>query len=269
MPSPESGSFPKATARRWSFLAGSDFLRAPRTFELTRVQQGFGPEVVVINGFLNESERQVEEWQGALEMLYPNRPWLHLRWEGKNFEDLLGFSREESVPDQAGVAHAAARLPWNHVLKSATAWFAAMHKAEQTGTALADVILRSDRDFVLCGHSLGARVIFYCLRVLVLRRCRRVVRVHLLGGAVDNHAPEWEDLEDATIDGIVNYHSRHDQVLRCLYRIGSAWTSTPIGLHPIPDPGKHVINVDVSDSVAGHSAYKSAFAEYALRLGLT
>jgi hypothetical protein len=28
------------------------------------------------------------------------------------------------------------------------------------------------------------------------------------------------------------------------------------------------VNVDVSDSVAGHSAYKSAFAEYASRRGL-
>lgn len=260
----ERGSY----ARHWRAQAGGDFLRHPRTFEFSPIQIGTGAQVVVINGFMNESEIQVEEWRPALEALYPDNPWFHLRWESKNPEDLIGLSRKDPLGSSAVAAAAIGFRVSALALAASMVWPGAMHKAEQTGTALADVILRSDRDFVLCGHSLGARVIFYCLRVLSLHRHPRVVRVHLLGGAVGNHRSEWDEVKDATLKGIVNYYSRHDQVLKILYEAGSAFSSTAIGRSPITVASDLIINVDVSEAVAGHSHYKAHFASYASRLGL-
>ena len=61
-----------------------------------------------------------------------------------------------------------------------------MTKAAEAGTLLADIIARTPgpKKYVLMGHSLGARVVYYTLRSLAGGPVQRIKAAHLLGGAV-------------------------------------------------------------------------------------
>ena len=138
-------------------------------------------------------------------------------------------------------------------------WSVAMVKAEQTGILLSDIIARTDDQYILCGHSLGARVIFKTLAQLATKEEKYILDVHLLGGAVGSDTKSWREAKSAVTGKIVNYRSDNDYVLSTMYKLGTFFTSSPIGRNSINVPG--ILNIDCTSMVEGHTKYVENFAK--------
>jgi pimeloyl-ACP methyl ester carboxylesterase len=244
-------------------------------FDVHRCKDGAGPDIVVVNGFLTESERHIEHWTPALRKHFQRNSWYELAWESKQLRDLsniayatrAGLLKAAERAARAATRKAGGKLAPMAWLSTAlevggNPWWVAIGKARQTGQILADLILRTrgSREQVLIGHSLGARVIFFALQALAESgKPSRVKEVHLFGGAVGSAPHAWRGPALAVKGRIYNYYSLNDDVLRVLYRVGMLFQSDPIGRHRI-EIGPKVRNVDVTSWVAGHSDYKSAAA---------
>jgi len=128
---------------------------------------------------------------------------------------------------------------------------------------LAAVLMRTPgQEFILCGHSLGARVIAYALLELAKHGRDDIVRTaHLMGGAVtaDDHSM-WESIASVCRGGVANYFSTNDDVLKLAYVPAMGFNSTPIGRSAIRVRG--VRNVDVSRLVGGHMEYKARLPQF-------
>ena len=236
-------------------------------FSFTQIKPGNGIAVIFIDGFLTEERDNIEDWQIQMQELYPDNPWYYLSWESENLK---------ALGKQIGI-HVASRLVLTRVLTNATPigwpltayalinnpWSKAYLKAKTTGMLLADKIMEKKRRFILVGHSLGARVIYYALKQLVENQRSVVHDVHLLGGAVGNDKDKWLEAQKGVRGTIYNYKSHNDKILLHMYRLGTAFTSKPIGINDIEVEG--VNNIDVSEHVEGHTKYKENISKYLLK----
>ncbi len=245
-------------------------------FEIEKVKDGDNPAVLFIDGFLTQKNTVPDDWKQQLEILYPDKAWYYLRWESKKLYD-IGKTIGVNV-GQATIGKVAAE--W---AKSATKagvkkagplgvaltalgivnnpWSVASVKAAQTGVLLSDIISRTQGDYILCGHSLGARVIYYALTSLSTKEEKWIKHVHLLGGAVGNKKKDWEQAANAVDGTIVNYYSEKDMVLSTLFKVGMLFSSVPIGKNVIDVDG--VVDVNVTEQVTGHTMYKDRFSLFA------
>lgn len=255
-------------------------------FDIVRVKQGLEPAIICIDGFLNEKVKSApDSWLEPISELYPDNTIYYIRWESKRLHDLAStFSSFNSIESKKNFVYMAAQsaskaaakklVPLSaafHALNLTTnPWSVASIKAYQTGALLADIIARTDKEYILVGHSLGARVIYSCLASLKTKENKFIKDVHLLGGAVSNLCDEntdegganWFGVEQAVSGEIYNYYSKNDDVLKYLYSIGEGIKydfGSPIGRSTINT--KYVNNIDVSAVVSGHTKYKSSLAE--------
>ena len=208
--------------------------------------------VLYINGLLSQKDDQFKDWLAGAESLFDGTPSYGLRWESMRAEVTLPDASLVAGGMLAGIA--AAGWKWHH----------ARMKAEDTGRLLANVLMRTpSQEFVLCGHSLGARVIAYALLELKkANRCDVVRTAHLMGGAVGSDPLLWRDALSVCRGGIANYYSSNDDVLGYAYRPAMGFfASKPIGLTAVRLPLMR--NVDVSRMVGGHTAYKENFRHFA------
>ena len=83
-----------------------------------------------------------------------------------------------------------------------------------TGAVLADLITRTNTtNYVLVGHSLGARVMFSAAQALGSRNSDpQLESVHLLGAAV-SAGHDLTNVGNAVSDTVWNYWSRNDAIL--------------------------------------------------------
>jgi pimeloyl-ACP methyl ester carboxylesterase len=253
-------------------------------FDIKARNEGKGPEVIVINGFLSSDGPQMKDWRPALRANFLEHPWRVVRWETRRNRDLGKMVAK-------GAGSAALRGALKEAAKRATKeagkklnpaswlmtalgiagndWHVAVRKAQMTGDLLADLILRTDgrKRYVLVGHSLGARVIYFTMRALARHGTTRprIKEVHLLGGATDSSKKAWNGLEDTVSGRIYNYYSKNDLILKHLYQTAQLFNNTPIGRQPIRHASPKIVNVDVTDMVDGHSAYKASFKEFIRR----
>ena len=243
-------------------------------FDIRLIKKGTGPKVVLINGFLTEKNPYPSDWIPSLKVIYPNNPWYYLKWESKRLYDLGshlgGHTTNASMANyirmyavQASKAAAKKVGPTAVALTLAglvnNPWSIASAKAAKTGILLADIIARTNDKYILCGHSLGARVIYYALENLKTKETSFIDSAHLLGGAVGNQAEDWEQAVKAVKKVIHNYHSNEDRVLQLAYQFGNFFTSNPIGRSPIIINDPRIKNHDVTVFVSGHSKYKDNF----------
>jgi len=259
-------------------VVSNAYFREVKGFSIELMKQGEAPGVICIDGFLTEKNPEPTDWKTALSKLYPNNAWYYVRWESKRLYDL-----GKMIID-AGGKEAAIKLikRWAaRALKqtgkklgplsgamlamgiAANPWSIAMMKAGQTGVLLADILARTDSQYILCGHSLGARVIHYALKNLSTKENRFVDTSHLLGGAVGNKEGAWTKASEASANGIRNYFSKDDWILASFYKTGAFFCSTPIGRNPIKSNGGPIQNYDVSGMVGGHTKFKKHFHEFA------
>lgn len=257
-------------------------------FEIVRIREGKEPAVICIDGFLTqEDEESPDIWLKALEETYPENEILHVKWEAKRLKDLaltsLSTGGKEAakkglfIASKSASKQAAKKVsPLGWALQALdmvdNPWSVASVKAYQTGALLADIIARTDRKYILVGHSLGARVIYACLSSLATKEEGPYISdAYLLGGAVNNTYVEgsnsekvnWFELHKAVSGKIRNYYSSNDSVLKYLYQAGEGVkfeAGDPIGRNEILC--SNIINIDVSDVVDGHTEYKGKLSSF-------
>jgi pimeloyl-ACP methyl ester carboxylesterase len=271
-----------ATGGALSGVIANAYVGDIQGFKITKLKDGAGPSVLLINGFLTQQEKNQErEWLNTLGKHYLRNPWYLVEWESKNLHDLGKTAGD--ISGQAAMMQVLAQLakeatklagqnlnPLERALLlfklAENPWHVAMTKAAMTGAVLADIISRTpgQKKYVLLGHSLGARVTYYSLRGLAGGPVQRVKAAHLLGGAVGTgKAADWDEAASAVYGPLNNYYSKRDDVLKILYTTGRMFIGTPaIGRNVIRCGAENLANHDVTALVGAHTEFKKASAEY-------
>ncbi|EPY53206.1 DUF726 family protein [Schizosaccharomyces cryophilus OY26] len=143
-------------------------------------------------------------------------------------------------------------------------WNNSLDRAKATGQLLADLLCYrylGVRPVTLVGYSLGARVIYYCLRELEKKQEFSVVEnVYLFGTPVIFKRSSWLRASSVVAGRFVNGFKKNDWILGYLFRATSGGIGRVAGLRSIDDiPGME--NIDVTDLVPGHLAYREAMPE--------
>ncbi|XP_077510774.1 transmembrane and coiled-coil domain-containing protein 4-like isoform X1 [Amblyomma americanum] len=138
-------------------------------------------------------------------------------------------------------------------------WGVCNRRSAEVGRHLAEILLarqQGKRPVTLVGFSLGARVIFYCLKEMAKRKgCEGIIEdAILLGAPVPAHKEEWKPMARVVGGRIVNGYCRGDWLLKFLHRTSSA-TLKIAGLQAIRWNDRRMCNVDLSDVVSGHTDY--------------
>src|SRR5690606_2200420 len=98
-------------------------------------------------------------------------------------------------------------------------WHLALRNSRLTGKLLAETVMACPhKEFILIGHSLGARVIYNCLEHIKASNVETNIKeVHLLGGAVNSRIFKWNKTINTVKDRIYNYYSSKDYILKIMY----------------------------------------------------
>lgn len=249
-----------------------------------KIKSGVSPTIITISGFNTEGLHNFESWKASINSIYPENEWYHLEWPSKNlnlfspkwdhFAENL-FEKEDeyiyNVKDFTKVISLQTETTFINfflptllslsptllliVLGSSIGrgWFFALKNCRASATLLLNAITQYEKETIIFGHSLGARMIFY-----LLRGCAeydidfKIQECHLMGGAIDNSKSNWIKVNRLVPGGIFNYYSKNDEILKKMYPVGT-FKRNPIGRKPIEIP--NVQNFDVSDLVDGHSDY--------------
>ena len=260
-------SFQELATQKKNTLNDITKLDSKLGYKLIKIKDGTGDNIVFMDGFLSEKSSNRKIWEEELRMLYPSNPWYTLTWKSKKLTDFItmkhilkhGVLRRIPLPIPP-IFHLP--LAVQHV---ASVWKEAKNSAEQTGIHLGNILKNiQDEQIILCGHSLGAKVIYHTL-IQISQQEKTINKsiikeVHLLGGAESNSLDNWNYAKKCLSGNIYNYYSENDDILKYLYQIIEFNTSSSIGRNPIEIDG--IINKDVSNSVNGHKEYISNFSKF-------
>ncbi|GAW19519.1 hypothetical protein ANO14919_090060 [Xylariales sp. No.14919] len=146
----------------------------------------------------------------------------------------------------------------------------ARNRSEKAGQVLADALInrmQGERPVTLIGYSLGARVIYACLRALAERKAFGLVdTVVLIGAPVPSNAVHWGMMRSVVAGKLYNVHSENDYILGFLYRS----TSLQLGIAGLQGVGAEIEGVedlDLSEEVHGHLRYPGLIAQILHRCG--
>ncbi|EID7759953.1 DUF726 domain-containing protein [Vibrio parahaemolyticus] len=230
---------------------------------LTKVTVGNKLNIIVVNGFLSEGDGNSSDWLSLIEHAYPHHTVHHYDWDACNTtSSLINLLASDFSKSLLDIVFDGATLDNSSCLLKSTVevglkqWESATRNTEKAGYLLSRHIDRSEGQFILMGHSLGAKVIYHCLESM--KMTDKVVSSVLFGGAIEKDV-KWQNLLSKHSQmNILNAYSSNDSVLKKLYPFGSKM-SNPIGLCPIelscPD---RLINIDMSEVVSGHTKYKTS-----------
>lgn len=145
----------------------------------------------------------------------------------------------------------------------------AKSRSDKAGEVLADALVnkaQGERPVSLIGYSLGARVIYTCLKSLADRKAFGLIEnVVLLGCPAPSDSADWRRMRSVVSGRLVNVYSENDYILAFLYRTSSIQYGVA-GLRPA-EYVKGVENVDVSDIVSGHLRYRYLTGAILKRIG--
>lgn len=151
-------------------------------------------------------------------------------------------------------------------------WSVSLDRAIAAGLILADSLIGRNlgvRPVTLVGYSLGARVIYSCIRELHRRHAYGLVQnVYMFGSPVVVKKDEYAKARTAVAGRFVNGYATNDWILGYLFRATSGGIGRVAGLAPIEDI-EGVENVNVTDLVEGHMAYRQAIPKLLRRVGWT
>lgn len=246
-------------------------------FKIEKVNEGKGPALIFVNGFLSQENQNSKDWREAVRQRFSDNPWYYVTWEskstyelGKLFSSNIGSKLLKEIlvtTSQKGSKKFIKYLnPYHYVLAGTdmfmNPWHSAMSKATMTGILLADLLARvkNEDGFILMGHSLGARVIHSLLCALSTKDNKIIREVYLLAGAVGrNDARSWRKACSAVDGKVYNCYSRNDEILKYLYQTANLYQSSPIGLGGISGKFDNIVNFNASKIVNGHMDYKNKF----------
>lgn len=250
-----------------------------RNFNIRKKSTGSNQHAVIcINGLLSEKNEDFEDWEEGLADYFQGSSFYHVDWEAANLSKLgrqimvaapetAGLELARNLTTQAALSGLKKAAPMAGVLSAAkliaNPWHSAMVKAEMTGILLADVMARTPEwTFSLVGHSLGVRVMYFALQALARTQRRPIENVYCLGGAVGRgDAVSWCQATKPITGRIYNAYSKRDKILRYLYKGANLGLSDPIGYNAIVCDNEHIVNIDCSELVSGHMAWKGHFAK--------
>ncbi|CAB11736.1 Membrane protein [Schizosaccharomyces pombe] len=140
-------------------------------------------------------------------------------------------------------------------------WNNSLDRAKATGQLLADMLCYRSlgvRPVTLVGYSLGARVIYYCLRELEKKKEFSIIEnVYLFGTPVIFKRTSWLKAASVVSGRFVNGYKKNDWILGYLFRATSGGIGRVAGLRQIDCiPG--IENIDVTNLVSGHLAYRES-----------
>ena len=246
------------------------YVREDKSFRIELLQKGSGVPVVVCNGFLSEGDAGWGEWRDIVTARYPDSPVYRVHWGARELKHLgilaaLGSVKVASAAALKQAALVATRSgaeklgPLGPVLLAAdlakNPWHVAKNRANKTGVVIADLLARTDAEsYVLMGHSLGARALVVAAQTLGTKPDGpRIEAIHLLGAAIADSS-DCHTLTARVDDGVYNYHSTNDKVLKYLYTAAQAG-QTAAGRSGFTPGAPRMKNIDVSAQVERHSDY--------------
>lgn len=149
-------------------------------------------------------------------------------------------------------------------------WNVSLARANAAGLVLADSLQDrnlGNRPVTLLGFSLGARVIFSCLKELAAKGAHGLVQnVYLFGSPVVASKDEYLKARSVVSGQFVNGYSKNDWILGYLFRATSGGIMGVSGLAPIQGiPGLE--NVDLTETVNGHMDYRAAMPRILRQVG--
>ena len=232
--------------------------------EYRRLRVGIG-----ISGWLADKDEVVAPWK----VIGVEMESFALRWElealmnlGNSLSTMVqsaawSFAKKEVIKHTVFAALSAGLWPLALVKVSRiieNPWSVASYRAQKAGEVLADALVnkaQGERPVTLIGYSLGAKVIYTCLQRLAERKAFGLVEsVVLMGAPTPSTSADWRMVRSVVAGRVVNVYSTKDYILGFLYRSTSIQYGIA-GLQAI-DNVKGVENVDVSDMVEGHKAYR-------------
>ncbi|TPX30953.1 hypothetical protein SmJEL517_g05629 [Synchytrium microbalum] len=251
---------------------------------------------ICISGWLITPEDLTEPWKATIPNHFPFSEASSLAFDteallklGSALQDLLKFSAGYyatlGVLQQTILAGLVSGLIFPVGVMNMSnlvdnPWSIGLDRARKAGKLLArDVLLKrihGGRPVTLIGYSLGARVIYYCLRELAHEPhglgLGLVENVYLLGAPVPADVKKWAAAATAVSGRIVNGYSKTDWLLAFLFRAADLTTGVA-GTRPveIPDLGgikSRVENVELSHIVAGHLNYKERLPQILEYIGV-
>lgn len=247
----------------------SAYVRSDKSFAIKKLQDGSGPAVLVASGFLSEGSDDWGAWRPMLQKAFPDRPIYRVHWGAKElraFGAMVGMGSAKTGATmfvkewgkKASKASAKILGPIGALFTAADVianpWTVARARADMTGAALADILVRVEQGpFTLVGHSLGARVMANAASALGTREESILADVHLLGVAM-SRKKDWRMLDASVQGSVFNYWSDRDKVLGNLYR-AAEFGSTPVGLKGFKPLYPHMKNINLSRRVGSHSGY--------------
>ena len=234
-----------------------------------------------ISGWLTSKSEVLTPWR----ILGPGSEIFALRWE---LEALLNLGHSmTTMMSSAAWGYAKSEIISRTVfaqLASAAAWpmgliqigrvidnpfSIARKRADKAGEVLADALVnkaQGERPVTLVGYSLGARVIYSCLKSLATRRAFGLVESAILIGApTPSTTSDWRTMRTVVASRLVNVFSANDYVLGFMYR-STAVQYGVAGLQKI-EGLPAVENVDVSETVSGHLRYRHMIGAILSQIG--
>ncbi|VBB71660.1 Putative protein of unknown function [Podospora comata] len=146
----------------------------------------------------------------------------------------------------------------------------AKNRSEKAGEVLADALInkvQGERPVTLIGYSLGARVIYSCLRSLAKRRAFGLIdSVVFIGAPVPSNREHWQMMRTVVSGRIYNAYSENDYILAFLYRTTSVQMGVA-GLQEI-EHIEGVENLNLSEEVQGHMRYAGLIEKILARCDL-
>ncbi len=222
-----------------------------------------------ITGWLTEKEEIVTPWR----VIGKDAEVFALRWElealmrlGNSLKSMIssaawGYAQSEIIQRTVFASLASAMWPLGLLKVSRiidNPFSVAKSRSEKAGSVLADALInkaQGERPVTLVGYSLGARVIYSCLRTLAERKAFGLIEsVVLIGAPVPADAADWRIMRTVVAGRLINVFSEHDYILGFLYRTSSIQYGVA-GLQKV-EGMKGVENVDVSQLVSGHLRYR-------------
>lgn len=244
-----------------SAIVAYSYLKDLDKFSLRKIKDGKEPGIVVINGFLTEDDHDPKDWQKGLKTNYRKHALYHLVWDSGQVSDLKEGLLKPTVNallsslGKASFGLSTALLP---ARLASNPWVMATHRSQKVAQILADLIARTQKKYILMGHSLGARIVMETLELLATKDKKWITDAYLLGAAFPRKEKELTKLATGALSGhLINAYSKHDGILKTLYQGAHLYREEPSGLKPLLCKDKKIININCSDFVKSHFDFKN------------
>jgi len=236
--------------------------------------------VIGVNGWLTGREDVTKPWRS----LGPGSEVFALRYEmdclldlGRSIQDMVGSYAWSMVKSEILRRTVLATLwsaLWPAYMLSVASnldnpFSLAKNRSEKAGRILADALInkvQGERPVTLIGYSLGARVIYSCLKTLAERRAFGLVEdVVFIGAPIPSDRNHWQMIRSVVSGKMFNVYSENDYILAFLYRT----TSMQLGIAGLQAINgiAGVENLDLTEEVQGHLRYAGLIGNILVRCG--